>query len=99
MLFLANIRERLTIVSLDDQDYFEVLEASSELGIAGGAIDDALLAHCAVKAKGAGDLHVEYERLRAIRSSNLPTRQSAVNRPEAWGRRRQGHRRFFTGRG
>jgi predicted nucleic acid-binding protein len=51
MLFLGNIRERLTIVSLVDQDYFKVLEESSELAITGGAVYDALLAHCAVKAK------------------------------------------------
>ena len=51
MLFLGDVRERLTIVSLDDQEYFKALEASSALGIAGGAVYDALLAHCAVKAK------------------------------------------------
>jgi predicted nucleic acid-binding protein len=51
MLFLGDVRERLTIVSLNDQEYFEALVASSALGIAGGAIYDALLAHCALKAK------------------------------------------------
>ena len=51
MLFLGNVRERLTIVSLDDKEYFKALEASSALGIVGGTIYDALLAHCALKAK------------------------------------------------
>ncbi len=51
MLFLGDVRERLTIVSLDDKEYFKALEASSALGIADGAIYDALLAHCAIKAK------------------------------------------------
>jgi predicted nucleic acid-binding protein len=51
MLFLGNVRERLTIVGLDDQEYFKALEAFAALGIAGGAIYDALLAHCALKAK------------------------------------------------
>lgn len=51
MLFLGDVRDRLTIVSLDDQEYFNAVEASSALGIAGGAIYDALLAHCALKAK------------------------------------------------
>jgi predicted nucleic acid-binding protein len=51
MLFLGDVRERLTIVSLDDQEYFKVLKASSGLGIAGGAIYDALLGYCAIKAK------------------------------------------------
>jgi hypothetical protein len=45
------VRQRLTIVSLDGPEYFRALDASSALGIAGGAIYDALLAHCAVKAK------------------------------------------------
>ena len=51
MLFIGNVRERLTIVSLNDQEYFRALEMSAALGIAGGAIYDALLAHCALKAK------------------------------------------------
>jgi predicted nucleic acid-binding protein len=51
MLFLGDVRERLTVVSLDDQEYFRALQASAALGIAGGAIYDALLAHCALKAK------------------------------------------------
>ena len=51
MLFLGDVREQLTIVTLDDREYFKVIEASSALGIAGGAIYDAVLAHCALKAK------------------------------------------------
>jgi predicted nucleic acid-binding protein len=51
MLFLENVRERLTIVSLDEQEYIDAIEASSGLGIAGGAIYDSLLAHCALKFK------------------------------------------------
>ena len=48
---MATFRERLTIVSLDDQEYFKALVASAALRLAGGAIYDALLAHCALKAK------------------------------------------------
>jgi predicted nucleic acid-binding protein len=51
MLFLENVRERLTIVSLDDREYLQAIEASSDLGIPGGAIYESLLAHCAPKAK------------------------------------------------
>jgi predicted nucleic acid-binding protein len=51
MLFLGNVQERLTIVGLDDQEYFKALEACAALGIAGSGIYDALLAHCALKAK------------------------------------------------
>jgi len=51
MLFLGDVRQRLTIIHLDDRDYFIALEASATLGIAGGAIYDAMLAHSALKAK------------------------------------------------
>jgi predicted nucleic acid-binding protein len=51
MLFLGDVRQRLTIIHLDDRDYFTALEASAALGIAGGAIYDAMLAHSALKAK------------------------------------------------
>ena len=51
MLFIADLRSRLTIVSLDDQEYFAALTASAALGLAGGAIYDALLAGCALKAQ------------------------------------------------
>ena len=50
MRFLGDVLERLMVVSLDNQEYFKVLETSSALGIAGGAIYDALLGHCALKA-------------------------------------------------
>jgi predicted nucleic acid-binding protein len=50
MLFLGNIRDRLTLVSLDERDYFRVAETSAEAGLTSGAIYDAILAHCALKA-------------------------------------------------
>jgi predicted nucleic acid-binding protein len=49
MLFVGNICERLSLVSLDGQEYLGALQASSDLGIVGGGIYDALLARCAVK--------------------------------------------------
>ncbi len=51
LLFLGDIVERLTVVGLAHREYFKVLEASSALGITGGAIYDALLGYCALKAK------------------------------------------------
>jgi predicted nucleic acid-binding protein len=51
MLFLATIRERLTVVALNGDEYFQAIEDASALGIAGGSICDALLARCALKAK------------------------------------------------
>ncbi len=50
LLFLADIREKLTIVSLDAQEYFQMLEAAALANLVSGAIYDALIGHCALKA-------------------------------------------------
>jgi predicted nucleic acid-binding protein len=50
MLFVGSIRERLSLVALDGEEYVDALQASAALGIVGGGIYDALLAHCAIKA-------------------------------------------------
>jgi predicted nucleic acid-binding protein len=51
MLFIGSMRERLSIIALSGDEYAEALEASSALGIVGGSIYDAILAHCALKAQ------------------------------------------------
>jgi predicted nucleic acid-binding protein len=51
MLFIGNIRERLSIVALNADEHANALEAWAALGIVGGGIYDAMLAHCALKAK------------------------------------------------
>jgi predicted nucleic acid-binding protein len=51
MLFIGSIRERLTIIALTGDEYADALQASSALGIVGGGIYDAMLAHCAIKAQ------------------------------------------------
>jgi predicted nucleic acid-binding protein len=51
MLFIGNIRERLSIVTLNSEEYADALQSSAALGIVGGGIYDAMLAHCALKAK------------------------------------------------
>jgi len=50
MLFLADVRDRLSIVALDEEEYFKLLESASANRMAGGAIYDAILARCALKA-------------------------------------------------
>ena len=50
MLFIGSIRERLTIIALNGDEYADALQAASALGIVGGGIYDAMLAHCAMKA-------------------------------------------------
>jgi predicted nucleic acid-binding protein len=51
ILFIGNIRERLSIVHLSGDEYADVLEASAARGIVGGGIYDAMLAKCALKAR------------------------------------------------
>ena len=51
MLFVGNIRERLSIITLDSNEYVNALEVSATAGILGGAIYDAILAQCAIKAE------------------------------------------------
>ncbi|MGH9470715.1 MAG: PIN domain-containing protein [Terriglobia bacterium] len=51
LLFLENLRERLTLVALDSEEYFALVKNAAALGIAGGVLYDALLAHCALKAQ------------------------------------------------
>lgn len=51
MLFIGSIRERLSIVALNGDEYANALQASTALGVVGGGIYDAVLAHCAMKAE------------------------------------------------
>jgi predicted nucleic acid-binding protein len=50
LLFLADVRGRLTVVALNDDEYVQMLQQASAAGVMGGGIYDAILARCAVKA-------------------------------------------------
>ncbi len=51
MLFVNSIRERLSIIALDGDEYADALQTAATLGIVGGGIYGAMLARCAIKAK------------------------------------------------
>ena len=51
LLFLHNVREKLTLVSLNEREHLEVLEEAAAANLTGGAIYDALLGRCALKAE------------------------------------------------
>jgi len=51
VLLFENIRERLTLVILDAEEYYAALQAAAAARIAGGTVYDALLAQCAAKAE------------------------------------------------
>ena len=49
LLFLENVRERLGIVALDEEEYYATVEQAAASGIVGAAVYDALLVRCALK--------------------------------------------------
>jgi len=51
MLFIEEIRRRITLVSLDGDEYYQMLLGAAEAGVTGGRIYDALLLRCAEKSK------------------------------------------------
>lgn len=51
LLFLDNVRERLSVVALDADDYVQMLKDAAVNGIVGGGIYDAIAGGCAAKAK------------------------------------------------
>jgi len=50
LLFLNDLRERLDIVGLTPDEYYSALSDAAAAGIVGGAVYDALLGRCALKA-------------------------------------------------
>jgi predicted nucleic acid-binding protein len=51
MLFVQEARDRLTLVSLDESEYFETIQQAATAGFTSGRIYDALLLRCAAKVK------------------------------------------------
>lgn len=56
LLFLEDIRQRLTIVGLTEKEYFDAMKDSASAGVIGGGIYDFLLGQCALKS-GAGKIY------------------------------------------
>ena len=50
LIIVKQIRERLTLIALNEQEYVSGLERASSETIVGAATYDALIAHCALKA-------------------------------------------------
>ena|ERR1017187_9498822 len=51
LLFLADVRERLAVITLTETDYADVITNAAKGGLVGGGIYDALLARGALNAK------------------------------------------------
>jgi predicted nucleic acid-binding protein len=61
LLFLSDMEDHLTIVSLDSAEYLKAIRQASANGIVGATIHDALLAACAIKAR-AETIYTDNER-------------------------------------
>jgi predicted nucleic acid-binding protein len=53
LLFVDDIRTRLTAIVLDDDEYYSAITDAAAEGIIGGTVYDALIARCALKGKAA----------------------------------------------
>ncbi len=51
LLFVEEVRDRFSVVSLDEDEYYRAIEQAAERGFASGRIYDALLLCCAAKIK------------------------------------------------
>ncbi len=51
VLFVEEVRNRLTLVSLSAEEYFTTIQDTATRGFTGGRIYDALLLACAAKCK------------------------------------------------
>jgi predicted nucleic acid-binding protein len=76
LLFIDDVRERLTIVALAEEEYTQTLQDAAAAGIMGGGIYDAVVARCALKAdaKALYTWNVKhFQRLGAAVSSRVKT--------------------------
>jgi len=51
LLFIQEVRERCTIVTLDADEYYDTIAKAAERGFSSGRIYDALILRCAAKIK------------------------------------------------
>lgn len=49
MLFVEEVRGRLTLVALDEKEYFQTIQKCADRGFTNGSVYDALLLSCAAK--------------------------------------------------
>jgi predicted nucleic acid-binding protein len=51
LLFVEEVRKRLSLVSLEPDEYYETIRRAADRGLTSGRIYDALLVSCAAKSK------------------------------------------------
>ncbi len=68
LLFVQETRDRFTIVSLSEDEYYKTIEQAAERGVVSGRIYDAVLLQCAAKVKAETIYTWNLKHFRAIRS-------------------------------
>src|SRR5579872_999167 len=66
LLFVEEIRHRLTTVALDSDEYFQAVRTSADQGLSSGRVYDALLLRCAAKVKARMIYTFDLKHFRAI---------------------------------
>jgi len=66
LLFVEEIRARLSTVSLDEQEYEETIRGAADRGLTSGRIYDALLLRCAAKVRAQNIYTWNLKHFRAI---------------------------------
>jgi predicted nucleic acid-binding protein len=51
LLFVQEVRDRLSVITLNESEYYETIQQAGERGFISGRIYDALLLACAAKVK------------------------------------------------
>lgn len=51
LLFVEEVRNRLTLIALDEEEYFSAIKETADRGFTSGKVYDALLLACAAKVK------------------------------------------------
>jgi predicted nucleic acid-binding protein len=51
LLFVEEVRDRFTVITLNEHEYYETIQQAAERGFSSGRIYDALLLRCAAKVK------------------------------------------------
>jgi len=67
LLFVQETRERFTIVSLSEDEYFRTTEQTAARGLVSGRVYDALLLQCAAKVRAETIYTWNLKQFRALR--------------------------------
>jgi predicted nucleic acid-binding protein len=71
-LFLQEICQRLTLISLEEQEYLDTVQRAADMGFTSGRVYDALLLRCAAKCQAQAIYTWNLKHFRAIAPELAP---------------------------